>query len=72
MYGSISRSATALTLLSALLATGCASMNKETAIGAGIGGVTGAVITNGSPTGAAVGAVLGGVIGNEVEKKDRK
>ena len=72
MNESISRCVLACGLMSLLLAAGCSSMSKDTAIGAGIGGVTGAVITNGSPTGAAVGAVLGGVIGNEVEKKDRK
>jgi osmotically inducible lipoprotein OsmB len=67
----ISRCALASGLFSLVLAAGCSSMSKDTAVGAGIGGVTGAVITNGSPTGAAVGAVLGGVIGNEVEKNKR-
>jgi osmotically inducible lipoprotein OsmB len=57
--------------LAAVLATGCSSMSRDTAIGAGIGGVAGAVVTGGSATGAAVGAVVGGVIGNEVEKKKR-
>ncbi|MBK6472350.1 MAG: glycine zipper 2TM domain-containing protein [Betaproteobacteria bacterium] len=69
MNGLTSRFALAAGLLAILLATGCSSMSKDTAIGAGIGGVTGAVLTDGSPAGAAVGAVVGGVIGNEVDKK---
>lgn len=62
-----------LTLAAALLAvvttTGCSSLTQGTVAGAGIGGVTGAVITDGSPTGAAVGAVVGGAVGRQVEKR---
>lgn len=46
-------------------------MSKNTVAGAGIGGVAGAIITNGSPAGAAVGAVVGGVVGNEVDKNKK-
>lgn len=67
----LSRLALATGLLTIVFVAGCSSMSKDTAIGAGIGGVTGAVLTSGSPTGAAVGAVVGGVIGNEVEKNKK-
>lgn len=50
---------------------GCAGMStqdRNTAIGAGVGGVTGAVV-GGGVLGTAAGAVVGGVIGHEVGKK---
>jgi osmotically inducible lipoprotein OsmB len=50
---------------------GCAGMSaqeKNTAIGAGVGAVGGAVLTNGSAVGTVGGAVVGGVIGHEVNK----
>jgi osmotically inducible lipoprotein OsmB len=50
---------------------GCAGMSqqdKNTAIGAGVGAVGGAVLTGGSGVGTAAGAVVGGVIGHEVNK----
>jgi osmotically inducible lipoprotein OsmB len=53
---------------------GCSDMstrNKDTAIGAGVGAVGGAVLTGGSPLGVVGGAVVGGVIGNEVGKDKR-
>jgi len=49
---------------------GCAGMSKQdrsTAIGAGIGGVGGAVL-GGGVLGTAAGAVVGGVVGHEVGK----
>jgi osmotically inducible lipoprotein OsmB len=52
--------------------TGCSSMTqreKATAIGAGVGGVAGSVLTNGSGVGTVGGAVVGGVVGNEVGKR---
>ena len=51
---------------------GCAGMTerqRDTAIGAGVGAVGGAVITGGSPLGTAAGAAVGGVIGNQVGKR---
>jgi osmotically inducible lipoprotein OsmB len=69
-----SRSALLIALLAAVAMAGCAGMNRQernTTTGAVIGGVTGAVITDGSPAGAAVGAVVGGVIGHEVDKKKK-
>ncbi|MBP0599921.1 glycine zipper 2TM domain-containing protein [Herbaspirillum sp. LeCh32-8] len=49
--------------------TGCSNMSqrdKNTAIGAGVGAVGGAVLTGGSGIGTAGGAAVGGVIGNQV------
>ena len=48
---------------------GCAGMSaqdKSTAIGAGVGAVGGAVLTDGSVLGTVGGAAVGGVIGHEV------
>lgn len=50
---------------------GCAGMSnqdKNTAIGAGVGGVAGAVLTGGSAVGTVGGAAVGGLIGNQVGK----
>jgi len=50
---------------------GCDSMStrdKDTAIGAGIGAVGGAVLTGGSALGTVGGAAVGGVVGNQVGK----
>ncbi len=50
---------------------GCAGMSaqdKNTAIGAGVGAVGGAVLTGGSAAGTVGGAAVGGVIGHEVSK----
>lgn len=50
---------------------GCAGMSardQNTAVGAGIGGVAGAVLTGGSTLGTVGGAAVGGVIGNRVGK----
>jgi osmotically inducible lipoprotein OsmB len=51
--------------------SGCSGMStrdRNTAAGAGIGAVGGAVLTGGSAAGTAAGAVVGGVIGHEVDK----
>jgi len=53
---------------------GCAGMSTQdqnTAVGAGVGAVGGAVLTGGSAVGTVGGAVVGGVIGHEVSK-DKK
>jgi osmotically inducible lipoprotein OsmB len=50
---------------------GCAGMSAQgqnTAIGAGVGAVGGAVLTGGSALGTVGGAVVGGVVGHEVTK----
>jgi len=54
---------------------GCAGMStqdKNTAIGAGVGAVGGAVLTGGGALGTVGGAVVGGVIGHEVSKSKHK
>ena len=53
---------------------GCSGMSQRdqnTAIGAGIGAVGGAVLTGGSAVGTVGGAAVGGVIGNQIDK-DKK
>ncbi len=60
------------TLLMIASLAACGSMSQrgaDTAVGAGVGGVAGAVLTGGSAVGTVGGAVVGGVIGNSVEKK---
>lgn len=50
---------------------GCANMTtqqKNTAIGAAVGAVGGAVLTGGSAIGTVGGAAIGGVIGNQVKQ----
>jgi osmotically inducible lipoprotein OsmB len=60
--------------LLAVSAAGCSTWDgmshrqKATVTGAGIGGVAGAVITNGGVLGTVGGAAIGGVIGNQVGK----
>jgi osmotically inducible lipoprotein OsmB len=51
--------------------TGCGGMStrgEDTAVGAGVGAVGGAVLTGGSALGTVGGAAVGGVIGNQVGK----
>lgn len=50
---------------------GCANMTaqeKNTAIGAAVGGVAGSALTGGSAAGTVGGAAVGGVIGHEVKR----
>lgn len=50
---------------------GCSGMStrdKNTAIGAGVGAVGGAVLTGGSALGTVGGAAVGGIIGNQIGK----
>lgn len=57
-----------------LALAGCSSMSerdRNTAIGAGVGGVAGSVLTGGSTAGTIGGAAVGGVIGNQTGRKDR-
>lgn len=53
---------------------GCAGMSRQdqnTAIGAGVGAVGGAVLTGGSAVGTVGGAAVGGIIGHEISKPNR-
>lgn len=63
-------------LVSALVASlglgACGSLSesqRDTAVGAAIGGVAGSVLTDGSTVGTVGGAVIGGAIANERNKK---
>lgn len=50
----------------------CSGMSRQgqnTAIGAGVGAVGGAVLTGGSTLGTLGGAAIGGVVGHEASKK---
>ncbi|MDC7704220.1 glycine zipper 2TM domain-containing protein [Vogesella indigofera] len=49
---------------------GCAGMSRQgqnTAVGAGVGAIGGAVLTGGSTLGTLGGAAIGGVIGHEMD-----
>jgi osmotically inducible lipoprotein OsmB len=62
------------TLLIGVL-TACSGMStkqKNAAVGAGIGGVAGAVLTGGSALGTVGGAAIGGVIGHGVDSATSK
>jgi osmotically inducible lipoprotein OsmB len=51
---------------------GCAGMStqdRNTAVGAAVGGAAGAVLTGGSAVGTVGGAVVGGVVGNKVDSR---
>ncbi|MES2958372.1 MAG: glycine zipper 2TM domain-containing protein [Pseudomonadota bacterium] len=47
--------------------SGMSTRDKNTAAGAAIGGVAGAVLTGGSTVGTVGGAAVGGVIGNQID-----
>ena len=50
---------------------GCNGMSRQgqdTAVGAGIGAVGGAILTGGSAIGTVGGAAVGGVVGNQIGK----
>ena len=56
-------------LILALALGGCSSMStreKNTAVGAGVGAVGGALLTHGDPFATVGGGIIGGVIGNQV------
>jgi osmotically inducible lipoprotein OsmB len=55
-------------LLGLSACAGMSSQDKNTAIGAGVGAVGGAVLTGGSAVGTVGGAAVGGVIGHEISK----
>lgn len=55
-----------IALLSLSACAGMSSQDRNTAIGAGVGAVGGAVLTGGSAVGTVGGAAVGGVVGHEV------
>lgn len=61
----------AIALAMAVVLGGCSGMStrdRNTAIGAGIGAVSGSVLTNGSAVGTVGGAAVGGYIGHEIKQ----
>ncbi|MGG4607123.1 osmotically-inducible lipoprotein OsmB [Providencia sp. Me31A] len=55
----------------AVSVSACSNMSKRdknTAVGAGVGAVGGAVLTGGSSVGTVGGAAIGGIIGHQVGK----
>lgn len=72
MKQTVKYAATTCGLALTLLATGCGSLTereKATAIGAGVGGVAGSVLSGGGAVGTVGGAAVGGVIGNQIGKR---
>mgnify|MGYP000007460069 FL=1 len=60
-----------MAIVAAVSFSGCANMNaqqRNTAIGAAVGGVAGSVLTGGSAVGTVGGAAVGGVIGNQIKR----
>lgn len=60
-----------VTLVGLSACSGMTHREKSTAIGAGVGGAVGAVVTGGGVLGTVGGAAVGAVIGNQVGK-DKK
>lgn len=61
-----------ISVISLMSITACSNMSKRdknTAIGAGIGAVGGAILTEGSGLGTVGGGAIGGLIGHQVGKK---
>ncbi|HEY3433671.1 MAG TPA: glycine zipper 2TM domain-containing protein [Rhodocyclaceae bacterium] len=48
--------------------SGMSTRDQNTAVGAGVGAVGGAILTGGSTTGTIGGAAVGGIIGHEIHK----
>jgi osmotically inducible lipoprotein OsmB len=61
------RSAVVAALLGLSACSGMSTQDRNTAIGAGVGGVAGNVLTDGGTLGTVGGAVVGGVIGRQVK-----
>jgi osmotically inducible lipoprotein OsmB len=60
--------AAAAIMISLGACSGMSQQGRDTAIGAGIGGVAGNVLTNGSTLGTVGGAAVGGAVGHEIRK----
>jgi osmotically inducible lipoprotein OsmB len=61
--------AASVTLFALIGLVGCAGMSardQNTAVGAGVGAVGGAILTGGSGVGTVGGAAIGGISGNQV------
>ncbi len=58
----------AAVLISLAGCSGMSTQGQNTAVGAGVGAVGGAILTGGSALGTVGGAAIGGVIGHEVNR----
>jgi len=58
----------AATILGLGACSGMSRQDQNTAVGAGVGAVGGAILTGGSAVGTVGGAAVGGVIGHEINK----
>lgn len=64
-----SRNAALAMSLGLVACAGMSEQDKNTAIGAGVGAVSGSVLTGGGTLGTLGGAAIGGVIGSQIEEK---
>lgn len=71
MHKTLWNSVILLVLLTCSACSNMSTRDKNTAIGAGIGAIGGAVLTNGSALGTIGGAAVGGVIGNQINTKKK-
>jgi len=71
MKNTVMYSLLAIALLGMSACSNMSTRDKNTAIGAGIGAVGGAVLTGGSALGTVGGAAVGGVIGNQIKTKKK-
>jgi len=71
MKNTVMYSLLTITLLGMSACSNMSTRDKNTAIGAGIGAVGGAVLTGGSALGTVGGAAVGGVIGNQIKTKKK-
>ncbi len=71
MKNTVMYSLLTIALLGMSACSNMSTRDKNTAIGAGIGAVGGAVLTGGSALGTVGGAAVGGVIGNQIKTKKK-
>lgn len=71
MHKTLLKSLILLVLLTCSACSNMSTRDKNTAIGAGIGAIGGAILTNGSALGTVGGAAVGGVIGNQINTKKK-
>src|SRR3569832_439146 len=63
----LTSAAAAAMIISLSACSGMSTQDRNTAIGAGLGGVAGSVLTDGSTLGTVGGAAVGGVVGHGVK-----
>lgn len=71
MHKTLLNSVILVVLLTCSACSNMSTRDKNTAIGAGIGAIGGAVLTNGSALGTVGGAAIGGVIGNQISTRKK-